>query len=303
MTKVSRTPTSAGIRPEPPPVNWDEARAALRAAGGRIPPLLAAVPDAGAHAVGAWNVADVAVHLTHPWGGLPHLARRDMDALRAILPEVRGELGTQSGAVWTSLDQLAPWTLAAVAAEPERDLATISATIQERMALFLSEEFHAELSADSTPRPWIVEGVDVAPATFGCHVLSETLVHGYDIARAAGLPWRIEQREAACVIRGFLLVVLSQAHSLQPAEGPRFCIDLRLVGDRRFFLVKDDAGMRMEEPSDRKVDVHLRVDPVSLLLMIWSRRGIPALVARGRLVLWGPRPWAAFKLLGLIPNV
>ena len=302
---TDRTPTSPATQAAaPPPVSWEEVRAELRTVAGRMQTLLAAVPDPTKHAVGAWNIAETAVHLTHAWGGLPMLARRDLPALRAAVPpSVRDRLGRPSGAMLSSFDELAPWTADAVAAEPERDLARIAATIAERAEYFFSDDFAAEMAADPSPRPWILDGVIVAPATFGCHVLNESLVHGSDIAHASGRPWPIDPHAAACVIRGFLLVVLSQAHSHNPGAGPQFCIDLRLVGDRRVFIVKDDAGMRMEEPSARKVDVHLRVDPVSLLLMIWKRRGIPALVARGRLTLWGPRPFAAFKLLDLIPNV
>jgi hypothetical protein len=129
-------------------------------------------------------------------------------------------------------------------------------------------------------------------------------MHGHDIARAAGrLAWPVEPVAAALVVRGFLLVVLSQAMSLAPEVGPRFSIDVQLIGDQRFRIVKDAAGMRLEQPSARPVDAHLRTDPVSMLLMIWKRRSVPSLVGRGKLLVWGRRPWKALALLGLVPDV
>ncbi len=249
-----------------------------------------------------WNIAELATHLSHPWRGLPALARGDLPALiQAAPPGSREGLGTPSGAMFADIAMLAPWTKVAVAADPERDLGRLAAQIQDCAARFVATDH----DVDPSPRPWIVDGIRVPPATFGCHVLNESLMHGHDIARAAGgLPWPIEPAAAALVVRGFLLVVLSQATSLRPEVGPRFAIDIQLIGDRRFLRRQGRRpALRLEQPSARPVDAHLRTDPVSMLLMIWKRRSLVSLVGRGKLVVWGRRPWKALALRSLVPDV
>ena len=297
-------PTSTGGGPAgaaPTPVAWAEVRVELERVAARIPPLFAAVRDPAAPGLGVWNIAELATHLSHPWRGLPALARGDLATLiQAAPPGSREGLGTPSGAMFADIAMLAPWTKVAVAADPERDLGRLAAQIQDCAAQFVATDH----DVDPSPRPWIVDGIRVPPATFGCHVLNESLTHGHDIARAAGgLPWPIEPAAAALVVRGFLLVVLSAAMSLAPEVGPRFRIDVQLIGDRRFSVVKDAAGMRLEQTSGRPVDAHLRTDPVSMLLMIWKRRSLVSLVGRGKLLVWGRRPWKALELLSLVPDV
>ncbi|NMO93992.1 hypothetical protein [Actinomycetospora sp. TBRC 11914] len=284
--------------PDAEPPSWSAVRDELRDVVARLPALLAAVPDPHAPAVGVWDIADTAVHLSQTWAAVTPLARGDLaGALRAV-PATDG-LGTPSGAVFPDMAALSRWTERAVAAEPDRDLAHVSEEITRHARAFTDHRH-----ADDGPRPWAIDGIRGRPAFFGGHILGETLVHGDDIARAAGgLPWSIPPRAAALVLRCFMLNVVSQAVTAHPQTGRSFSIDLQLAGEDRFHLVKDDDGMRIDPPSRRRVDVHLRADPAGLLALIWNRRTVGSLLARGQLLVWGRRPWKVRDLLAIAPDV
>lgn len=290
---------STGATGDGAPVSpWPAVRREMEVAVERLLLLLSRTTRPEIHAIGEWSIAETAVHLSHAWLGIPALARRDLAAALASMPASEG-LGTESGAVFAGPEELSAWTARGVGADPERDLGRLAQLIRDRARAFLAHDH----DADDTPRPWVIEGISARPAMFGCHVLGETLVHGDDIARAAGVPWRIEPRAAALVLRYFLFEVLAQASLLDLGAGPRFVIDLRLGQEDRFHLVKDERGLRVEATSKRRVDVHVKADPADLLLLIWRRRNPAALMARGRLAVWGARPWKLRDLASMGPQV
>jgi hypothetical protein len=245
-----------------------------------------------------WDIAETAVHLSQAWAAIPPLARRDLAGALHAVPATDG-LGTPSGSVFPDMAALSRWTRRAVADEPCRDLTEVGERIVRHAAAFTADDH-----TDDSPRPWAIEGIRGRPVFFGCHILGETLVHGDDIARAAGgLPWPVPRRAASLVLRCFMLDVVCQALSAGPATAPFFSIDLQLAGQDRFHLVKDAGGMRIEAPSRRRVDVHLRACPAGLLALIWKRRSPASLLARGELLVWGRRPWKVRDLLAVAPDV
>ncbi len=70
--------------------------------------------------------------------------------------------------------------------DAERDLGVLADRIEERAEEYLGK--CAGRSPDE-PRPWIVEGTRVPLSALTCNLLNETIMHGYDIAHAAGRKW------------------------------------------------------------------------------------------------------------------
>lgn len=265
-------------------VDWIQARAALNDVVPRFTDLLRSVDDPVIAALGEWNVAEVATHLSQAWELIPRLAR--------------AESASPLRDVWA----LGDMTKAAVRNEPERDVGVIADRIDASAAEF------QRLLASSEPdalRPWLVGGVKAPLQLFVCHLLNECLVHGYDIARAVRRPWPLDKAHAALVFEGFLFPLLA---SLGPrtlvdqgnAAGFRATYDLRLRGAGSAFLVFHDGALTVEPPSSRKVDCHLSSDPAALLLVCWGRRSQWAAVATGQLLAWGRRPWLGARLNSLI---
>ena len=279
-------------------VTWGEARAALAAAAALVPPLFAQVRDPKVHAVGEWNVGELAVHMTHAWAAMPNLARRDVAAMQAALPAMPDlPIGTPAGSMLPSLDLLAVATVAAVKADPERDLGILAERIKAGIKRFCTE-FDGD--ADPSFRPWIADPITAPPPLFAYHVLFETLMHSYDLAKAAGLKYEMDDRHAEIAIRGFILPML--VNLMRGVPGPKLAIDARLAGAGRITIVYTGNGVALEPPG-RRVDSHLWIRPSALLLLMWHRRSLPMVVARRESIVWGRRPWTALEPLKAVPQV
>lgn len=267
------TPTTSTVDPE-------AARTALAEVVPRLAELLRAVPDPDRVALGRWRISDVAAHVGVAFDGLSQLAAR------RIPPPVAG------------MDVFPDTMDAMVRAVPERDLAVLADRIEASAARFIAGP--AVTDPDGL-RPWIFAGTEASGTTFVCHLLDEVLVHGDDIARAAGLAWPIDRSHAVLALDGFLFVVLGQVAGpglvdQQRAGGLRARYRLRVRGGSHHDLAIADGALQVSRPTGDPVDCHLSVDPVALLLVFWGRRGQWPAVARGRLTAWGRRPWLAARL-------
>lgn len=288
----------------PARAGWEESRCALADAAASAVALLRSLDQPTRPACGQWNVAETAAHLSHAWQVLTYLAARDLDGLRGTLPEVPGiSVGLRSGALLRPQDSLDDLTTGLVKADPERDLRRIADRI-ERAAKGFCEQF--DPAADPGPRPWMIEGVSGGPELFACHLLSETLVHSYDIARAAGVQWSMPEPGAALVFRGFLLHIMVAVRGARVAAGAPagepFAVDLRLAQDRRFLLCNTPAGLRVQAPGAVPADASVRARPSAITLLAWNRRSLGSVVRSGQMVVWGRRPWMARKLMALAPG-
>lgn len=276
-------------------VRWADALDALREEVARTTALLRTVRDPAAPALGEWDVAELAAHLTHAWTGLPALARRGAHGL-----PVPGRSG--SGLV-ARLEELAGMTVQAVAAEPERDLAALADRIDAQAAAFF-----ADCSGKSGDErcPWLLDGVSVDLTRIACHLLNETVTHTYDIARADGRRWRIDRESAALVVMGFIVPVMQLVDprtlvDQQRAAGVHASYAIHLRGGHGFGLVLDDGRLAVTERGGR-VDCHVGADPATMLLIIWDRIGQWPAIATARLVAWGRRPWLGLRLAGMLCN-
>jgi hypothetical protein len=138
-------------------------------------------------------------------------------------------------------------------------------------------------------------------------LLNETVMHGYDIAHAAGRTWRIEPVHAAMVLARFIVPVLQALDSRAmvngaKAAGVRACYDLRIRGGDRFHFLFDDGTLHIVEPSSRRVDYHISADPVAFLTVVWNRQSQWRAIAQGKLMAWGRKPWLGLQFRSLHRN-
>ncbi|MGH3573251.1 MAG: maleylpyruvate isomerase N-terminal domain-containing protein, partial [Pseudonocardiaceae bacterium] len=175
--------------------------------------LLRSIHDPGSHAVGQWNLAEVAMHLSQAWVAVPGLARRDLSGVYEVVPDLAGVAGDS---LIRDMWDLGDTTALAVRSDPERDPAVLADRIETRAQEYFTACVGAEPDA---PRPWLVQGVTVGQSTLTYHLLNETVMHGYDIAQAAGRPWRIEPAHAAMVLGRFIVPVLQVLDSRAMVNG------------------------------------------------------------------------------------
>jgi hypothetical protein len=282
-------------------IEWQQGQDALRDEVAQVTTLLRSIRDPGRHAVGQWNLAEVAMHLSQAWVAVPGLARRDLSRVYDVVPSLAGVAGDS---MIRDMWDLGDTTALAVRSDPERDPAVLADRIEARAQEYFSECAGADPDA---PRAWLVQGATVRLSTLTYHLLNETVMHGCDIAHAAGRPWRIEPAHAAMVLGRFIVPVLQALDSRAmvngaKAAGVRATYDLRIRGGDRFHFLFDDGELHIVEPSSRRIDCHLSVDPVAFLLVVWNRQSQWPAIARGKLIPWGRKPWLGPQFRSLMRN-
>ena len=149
------------------------AYAALSAVVPRLSSLIRSIKRPETPALGEWNVGDVAVHLAHVWETLPVLASGNLES------------------PLQHVDELSELTTSLVRSEMRPDLAGVADRIDAAAAAFLTT---ATARTSDATTPWLVEGIQASAPTFACHLLNESLIHGYDIALRNGLHGRSLRR-------------------------------------------------------------------------------------------------------------
>jgi hypothetical protein len=263
--------------------------------------LLRTVADPGAHAVGQWNLGEVAMHLSQAWVAVPGLARRDLSRVHEVTPSLAGVAGDS---LIRDIWDLGETTVLGVRSDPERDPHVLADRIEARAQEYLSECVGADPDA---PRAWLVHGVTVAQSTLTYHLLNETVMHGGDIAHADGRPWPIEPDHAAMVLGRFIVPVIQALGpramvDSEKAAGLRATYDIRVRGGDRFHFIFNDGMLSVKDPSPCKVDCHISADPVAFLMVVWSRQNQWTAITRGKLLVWGRKPWLGPRFKALIRN-
>jgi hypothetical protein len=280
---------------------WQQSQDALRDEVRRVTTLMRSIDDPEVPAVGQWNLAEVAMHLSQNWILVPGLARRDLSRFQAVVPSIAGVAGDSPiRDMWDNAEMNA----LGMKSDPERNLAVLADRIEER-----AREYFAECAGHSPDesRPWTVEGTALPLSALTCNLLNETIMHGYDIAHAAGRKWRIEPAHAAMVVQQFFVPVLQTCDSrtfvnAEQAAGLHATYALHLRGGGRLNWVFDGGSLRIQEPSTGRVDCHISADPVAFFMVFWDRQSQWNAIAKGQLVAWGRQPWLGFKFRSLIRN-
>ncbi len=278
--------------------DWQQGQDALRDEVRRVTALLRSIQDPEPHAVGHWNLGEVAMHLSQAWIIVPGLAKRDLSRTHEVLPSVAGD------SLIRDIGELGETTILGVKSDPERNPSVLADRIEARAEEYLSECVGADPTA---LRPWLVHGTTVRQATLTYHLLNETIIHGGDIAHAAGRPWPIEPAHAAMVLGRFIVPVIQALDpramvEAEQAAGLRITYELRIRGGDRFHFIVNDGVLRIEDPSPRRVDCRISADPVAMLRVIWNRQSQWSAIARGKLLAWGRKPWWGPRFRTLLRN-
>ncbi len=260
--------------PHPAP-SLEASSGAVERATRRVADLLLQVTDPWAPAIGVWNVAETATHLSQSAVG--------------FLASVTGQAEPED------LSKNATAMVRAVAAEPERDLRVLAQRIrsgEEAMVAFAR-------SVEDDPLVPAFQGIELPLSAVLALELAELLVHGRDIARAARLPWPIRPAEADLALRG---VVAMLPYQLDPqrASALRLSCELRVRhGSRALFIVRDGVA-EVTAAGSARPDCLLTVEPVTFLLLAYGRVPQYRLLAQGRLLPWGRRPWLVARLMSAV---
>jgi len=146
----------------------------------------------------------------------------------------------------------------------------------------------------------VSNGLSLTVPVMTAALLGEQLVHGLDVARAAGAAWTITPQDAALVIDGVMAMVPDYVDR-QAAAGRRVSYELRLRGGAGYRIWINDAVAGVTEPGPR-ADCIISADPVAFLLVGYGRVGQRGQIARGKIVAGGRKPWLGLSFGRLLTS-
>lgn len=180
----------------------------------------------------------------------------------------------------------------------ERDPRRLADMLEETAANYLA----AAAAIDPSERAAILtaDSLVLEPAVMTCLLLGEQLVHGLDIARAAGRPWTISRDDALLVVPAVLTLTPKY---LRPSRtrNLRVSFELRMRGGGRYRVAIDD-GAGTVTATGEKADCVITADPVAFLLLGFDRVPQWSQILRGRLRAGGRKPWLAAKFATLLAS-
>src|SRR5262249_21847824 len=142
---------------------------------------------------------------------------------------------------------------------PERDPAALAEAVGTQV-----EEYLATASRRAADEPTTVSnGVSMTTDMMTAALLGEQLLHGWDIAHAAGQPWSMPRDESLYVIAGVVSMVPDYLDR-ERARGRHVSYELRMRGGPRYRVVIDDGTAKVT-PAGERVDCVISADPAAFL--------------------------------------
>ena len=235
--------------------------------------LLRAATKPDKKAIGIWNVAETANHLSHCYPAF-------IDAFHGTFTAAPEDVDAHNAEV--------------LAEDPERDLDVLANRIETGMHEYL--EIAGKFEEDDLVD--FFTGMLVPGSGVTATLLGEALVHGYDIAKAEGLPWAIEPEHAILTLEGLVPVMVHFVDE-KAAAGLNCGLEVRLRGGGTNYWYFEDGQLTVESSPTLPIDCHISAEPVTFLLMSYNRIGstLPALT--GKVRVWGRKPWLAARLNSL----
>ena len=229
------------------------------------------VRDPTVRAVGVWSIGETAAHVS--------------GSSRYFLAAARGE------GVLERLDDVDRSNAQALATDPERDPGRLADRLETGERALVG--FARQVEGDPAVHPF--EGVEVPLSTLLAIELGELLVHGFDIARAAHLPWPLDPAAAILTLQGYLPLM---PHTLNAARAHdvRLALEIRIRSMRPVVVSIADSELVVDDSGERRVDAHIAATPTAYLLLMWNRIPPWQPLLTGQLLIWGRRPWRALEL-------
>lgn len=133
------------------------------------------------------------------------------------------------------------------------------------------------------------------------NLLAELLVHGYDVAKAAGHPWPISNRDSLLILNA-LVQISAGAIDTVATSSVDAIIELRPRGGnpQRLRISHGSASVGDASTIPGRADVILGGPATPMMFNLFGRFGLVASAVRGVGVRGGRRPWLALRIEGWI---
>jgi len=258
-----------------PTIALTKTRGSLESTAGRVADVLRSLSDSSAPIPNSeWTVREAAAHLTTMMAGYVEIATGTPGPIADFAPDTVAERNNQY-----------------IADIAESDPGKLAALVIEATSRFVEVTAGRPGEQELT---YLITGIRIDLASLAGILLGETLLHGYDIARATAHPWPIDPADATLVLRGYApiygMVVnpeTSRGHTatykVQLRDGP--CFIVRFV----------NGEYRLEPSRASAVDCVISADPVAYLMVSTGRLGPWEAIALGLIEATGTRPELALR--------
>src|SRR5436190_3889144 len=169
--------------------------------------MLAAVPDASKRAVGHWSIGETAAHLCTVTA-LDAFVAADIEPPDELAPVVDRSRGV-------SLGEVAGMNALTLECVRDRDTQILASRIDATIDAILD----AAPAIDWNGKVHWLGGLTATPAGVLGHLISELLIHGLDIARAAHLSYPMSPDAARAFFETFLIDVLESPEIAEFGKG------------------------------------------------------------------------------------
>lgn len=265
------------------PVALTDATRVLQGMGEPFTQLVGAIDEPGAPTKGLdWTLSETSVHV--------------LQTLRVYRSVIAGEKEPE-----TSVDDL-PSLVALrnreeIEEEPERNPKVIASLLRDAIA-----DVVQTADAAGSDRVAVFTSDYSATVTAAiCGLVGELIVHGYDIARSVRAAWQVDH-DAALIAAYAACSAMSLVLDPEAARDVDLCIEVRLRRGRPISIRVKDGEAWGEIPGARRSDAILSTDPMAFLLVGYGRTDPVLPLLKGKLLVWGRKPWTILKLDGLFKN-
>lgn len=259
---------------------WTDPVDAVEVVAGRMADLVRSLPDERSDALGVWDSLELATHATHVF----EFAADVVGGGDPPLHDIR---------------RLGDFTRDMVDRDPERDPQVLARRIEMATARLIG----ALSSGPPRDVRWL-GGIEVPVSLLPGHLLSETLLHGADLAAAVGGSWKIESAHALVAVRDFLFPILQRLDPefflTERGRAARTSYEVRAPGAGAIRLDFGHGTVVVGPASGRPVDCRIWGEPAALLQVVFGRISQWRAIVGGRLVAWGRKPWLAPQLTSLV---
>jgi uncharacterized protein (TIGR03083 family) len=267
------------------PPDLEQVSAALGRETRRLVGLLGADVDLATAVPGlTWSVGQVAAHLCVVY--------------RAFAGAIRGETLPSAEEPVEDLDlpaYLAALNNLVVEQVAFAGPAEAAETLADAAAELLSAIGPGADPLDPRPTPWYGPGMTRTVGTLAALTVSESLVHGYDLASALGRRRRLDPRSAVAVAPTVLSEMLPLLLDRRAARDLTVAFEVRVRGARPFVLCVAGGAAWAEHTGGRGVDCAMSLTASDALLVGFRRRPLWRAVASASALAYGRRPWLALR--------
>lgn len=265
----------------------------LQSAGQRTAGLIGSIDNLDRPVPGLeWTVGDVATHVLIAVRGNAQAIRGEAPGITPYIPDVDGYSARMSVAMHGTLK-----------AEPRRDAAELGRLLREQVNALVAA-VQARPGDDRYDTPWYGAGEQLCVRAGISLMTGELVIHGLDIARGLGRPWPISRHEALQIICPSTLEMMPKVVDKTKVRGydDLYRVNFRGGPNIGFRFVDGTVDIQDWSAWDRRAAVTLSADPVAFLLLAYGRKSQWPLIAQGRLIAYGRKPWLALQMRGLFAN-